>query len=145
MVDVTLYDEFGFPQQPNEPISICFEVTSAQTRDKEDLCLGSFSPNTGLWSCDDPCLQQEDNLLCGTVDHLTNFALLLSGGGGKNGNCGSGTFDYIAGSAWADLLLSASCVLFCCFFVMLVVCIRSFKVQTRKREKEQYIIYNAEQ
>jgi len=89
--------------------------------------LGSFDEDTGKWQCDDHCLEEDsDGQLCGDVDHLTNFALLLSGNGGSG--CGSSAGDYILGSAWNDfyLIISVSgfVVILSCFIILLGVYFR---------------------
>ena len=117
VVNIKLVDPFGNYVQPESSISICL---SAQSTD-EDLCLGSFNEDTGEWQCDDHCLEEDSNgQLCGDVDHLTNFALLLSDGRG-GGGCGSSGDGYILGSAFNDSMLIMSVTLVVCFCAILMV------------------------
>ena len=116
-VDVTLFDEFGNSIQP-ESISICFET---EDRNISDLCLGSFNEKTREWKCDDPCLQDSNGNICSNADHLTNFALLLKGGSGVNGDCGNTEGDYILGSTWEDFYLIIACVAGCCILSIIFI------------------------
>ena len=56
----------------------------------KDTCLG-FVNDEGEWECGDNCLKQNSRgQLCGTTDHFTNFAILLSSNTkGGNGSCES--------------------------------------------------------
>jgi len=116
VVSIRLFDENGNSIQPDSDLEICLESEEKS----DDLCLGSYSEETGKWECDDPCLEENsDGFYCGDVDHLTNFALLLQGGG--SGGCGSSANDYILGSAFNDLMLIMSCALFCIIFIFIAV------------------------
>ena len=118
-VDITFFDEFGNSVQPTTDIKICFESPD----NNNDICLGSFNEETQEWECDDHCLDEENGSLCGNADHLTNFALLLSGGSGGSNACGSPVNDYILGSAWKDLVLIGSLAGFCCCFIICFILI----------------------
>jgi len=83
------------------------EICLTSTSKKEDLCLGYLNEATGRWECEDPCVEQDQNgLFCGTTGHLTNFALLLSGG--KGDPCGSEE-DYLI--AWISLAFICTAII----------------------------------
>ena len=72
-----------------KPVEVCLEQRG---EDKSDsLCLGFFNEASDQWECEDPCLEKKGGLLCGSTDHFTNFALLLSGG--SSGASGGGLCD----------------------------------------------------
>lgn len=72
--------------------------------------MGFYNENTQKWECEDECLEKDGNFFCGDtgiliysliyyciihisyVDHLTSFALLLEGTGGRG--CESDGVDY---------------------------------------------------
>lgn len=111
VIDLSLVDSDGNIIQPSSHVEICFDVSNS--RRNSDLCLGSYNEDNQEWKCDDYCLERRhNNLLCGTVNHFTNFAILLQGGG-ENG-CGGN--DYILGSSFNDFMLIMSCVVFCIVF-----------------------------
>lgn len=87
VLDVTLTDSSGREVELVGDAELCFSVDADV--DTEDLCLG-FIDEEGRWKCEDSCLQEDNDFLCGTTDHFTSFALLLAGGenGGGDG-CGS--------------------------------------------------------
>jgi hypothetical protein len=63
-------------------------VCLAASADPGGACLGFYDEGRGKWTCEDECLQEKGDHLCGTTDHLTNFALLLgsSSGGARCGD-----------------------------------------------------------
>ena len=116
MINVELVQS-GSTVQPIAPVEICLEVTS-----REEACLSFFNENTQEWECEDPCLQYEGNLACGTTTHFTNFAILLSGGSGSGAQCGDSENDWILNSGWQDgILISSLCA--CCFCGVILVMI----------------------
>lgn len=120
VVDLSLFDSNGNPIQPNSTVRICFEVNKNEK--EENLCLASYKEDQSKWECDDKCLKRNnDDLLCGDVDHFTNFAVLLTGDNGDDA-CGD-NYLYITGSSEGDLILIlvllASC---CCFVILLGAC-----------------------
>ena len=72
------------------------------------------------------------SLYCGQTDHLTNFALLLTGNPGKNAPCDSLSVDNTL--AWVSLGLVAGAVLIVAFCVI-VIEVRT-RLQTRQLETE---------
>ena len=124
IVDVSLINAAGNSVQPNSTVQICLQTNKQEN--KKDLCLGSYQEATGEWKCDDPCLKSNKNgLLCGDVDHFTNFAILLNGNGG-DGDCDHSE-SYITGSYDGDLILVIVLLLSCCCLVILVAFFSSFK------------------
>ena len=80
VVSIVLITSRGQFIQPNAPISICFGFPeNSPNQTPKGKCLGSFDESQRKWACDDLCLKVINGSLCGTVDHLTNFALLLMG------------------------------------------------------------------
>ena len=93
---------------------ICLRVDPKDNKD--DLCLGFYDEDKKEWICEDECLERNPaggkNELCGRTDHFTNFAVLLVGGRGVNGNkCGSSGAFYITGEWRGDAGLVGGIVL----------------------------------
>lgn len=85
VVEITLYDDSG-----NEITSLDHEVTICLKSNGvggDTSCLGYLDTSSAkpTWRCEDPCLAPRKDLLCGNTSHFTNFAILLTGGGG--GKC----------------------------------------------------------
>lgn len=61
------------------PATVCLRTSAAPP---PGACLGYVdeSGRQPTWKCQDPCLKQVNDALCGETDHLTSFAILLSGG-----------------------------------------------------------------
>ena len=148
IIDLSLFDANGNLIQPPSSVEICFEITNKHR--KKDLCLGSFK--NGAWQCDDNCLKTEGNMLCGSADHFTNFAILL-GGGGEDGDCGSETEGYVTGSAYGDLILVLTLCAFCVCLLVVVGVFGSFgplkrviysnetvRAHNLRRRSETYVI-----
>ena len=77
-------------------VEICLSLGGKA--DPGDLCLGYFDDKSGGWKCEDVCLEKSGDQLCGSTDHFTNFALLLSGGAGKNkDSCDDDEDTYVTG------------------------------------------------
>ena len=83
------------------------------------------SDGTVTWQCQDVCLKSTNlGVLCGTTPHLTNFAILLGGGGGsgrREDPCLDGEL-YIEGSFNTHIIILACVtgfVLLCCLGVIL--------------------------
>ena len=72
IVQVTLTDIFGESTQPSDDIEICLEVSDPD-RAEEDGCLSFFDEERDVWVCEDPCLDLDDNLACGSTDHFTKY------------------------------------------------------------------------
>ena len=115
VVDLSLFDVNGNTIQPNSTVRICFEVNKNEK--DGNLCLGSYNEVKSKWECDDKCLKRNnEDLLCGDVDHFTNFAVLLTG---DNGADCSDNHPYITGSSEGDLILILVLLASCCCFVVL--------------------------
>jgi len=97
--------------QLDEPLTICLAADSLPGSNINQLCLSYYDEEAEIWICeDDTLIRGADNELCGTTSHLTNFALLLSGGGGSSGwdkTMGWLTLGFTAG---ALLLILASTI-----------------------------------
>lgn len=100
-------------------VEICLRATSRQSQ--EDLCLGYLDEGArpARWKCEDQCLDNQDEYLCGSTPHFTNFALLLNGAGGGD-PCASNDPSLITGSWLGDVMLIMSCVL---FVLLIAACI----------------------
>ena len=122
VVSIVLSTSNGASIQPTAPILICFDSSKNGTnKNSEGTCLGSFDESKRKWVCDDPCLTVANGTLCGTVDHLTNFALLLGGSGKrKNGDpCASESSPgFILSYISAALVGTAICIVL--FSIVLV-------------------------
>jgi len=111
-IDVTLANGTS---QLSSPAQVCFSIN--QGTSYHSACLG-YIDSSGRWQCEDKCPSMSNSTkICGSTSHFTNFAVLLSGGGGRQCN------PYITGSWRGDLGLAASVagflILVCC--VILVV------------------------
>lgn len=84
-----VFDLSVTPFRPGDALELCVDVKAGTPR--EGACLAYFDETTSKWQCQDDCLEKKTmgsrETLCGTTDHLTNFAILLSGGG-SNSKCG---------------------------------------------------------
>ena len=110
--------------QLDSPLIICL-TPSNSTKKGESQCLSYFDEKKEKWKCQDECLTTtRDNQLCGQTDHLTNFALLLSGNSGGGGHpCRSDSQSFVL--SWASLGLVAVAVLIVAIFALIIeVCIR---------------------
>ena len=75
-----------------------------------------YDEDTQTWKCQDHCLKLQNDTLCGETDHLTNFALLLSGGGGGSGGnknkCGADD-PQLDSFFWLSLAFVLGAILIC--------------------------------
>jgi len=127
IIDIKITDSFG--NQVTQ-LSSSIEICISNTDNADDGCLSFFNTDTGQWECEDECLKKEGDEYCGTTDHLTSFALLLSGGanGGGGDPCDSDDTDYVL--AWISLGFVAFAL--CC--IVLIVILGEIRVQ-----KKQYV------
>lgn len=93
--------------QLDQPLEICLQAEDGA----EDGCLGYIdeTKNPPEWKCEDDCLDKTGGFLCGKTSHLTNFAILLGGGGVGNG-CGS-SYMYFTGHSLGDSLTTLFVIL----------------------------------
>lgn len=90
VADITLRDASGREiTRFDTPLTICLAPEKGE-RDKS--CLSYYDEARNEWVCQDKCLKEEDGLFCGKTDHLTSFALLLSGG--SQDECGNTNYIY---------------------------------------------------
>lgn len=118
VLSVTLVDTDGNEVQPLGDVELCFAVDDSVDKDKS--CLGFFDLNVKppKWRCQDDCLKQKNNSLCGTTDHFTSFSILFTGtGNGCEDNFGNLVFS----NAWQDGVLVASVVGFLWVILIIVV------------------------
>lgn len=153
IVDILLISsDTGVPIQPQNSLEVCIRTESAQ----DGLCLSSYSSLSGKWECDDYCLsvrdEEEDSLLCGKVDHLTNFALFFVGGEKVKQECENSLYAsdaYIFANAKQDIIL-ISCVCLLAVLIVLVgwsmICIRGeWKKRLRLRDMTRVVVvYNSD-
>lgn len=87
VVEVTLVDDGGNPvSQLDGDVQICLRPNPGA--DTGTSCLGYLNEKTKTWVCEDECLSANDKgQLCGSTNHFTNFALLLTGGSGSSDKC----------------------------------------------------------
>lgn len=104
IVNVVLEDIFGISVQPNGDIEVCLTVSDVDEA-KDNGCLSFYDEDRDRWVCEDPCLEFDGDTACGTTDHLTNFAVLLTGG---NGDCSDDDDGYIFDAGWKDGVLVGS-------------------------------------
>jgi hypothetical protein len=135
VVSVIMIDpNTGMELQPSESVTICITAPSLKAR---SLCLGSYDEKKRRWSCDDICLKQKNGTLCGTVDHLTNFAILLAG---QDKNRDSKSDPCASESDQRSILyyLSAAFISFAILIVLIsLVVIELYIRGNRKRKMEE--------
>ena len=115
VIDISLFSSTG-EVQPIASIEICFQLEA-----QKGQCLGFLNDaqKPPVWECEDRCLQTKGNFRCGKTDHLTNFAILLTGGTG-DGGCGDDT-DFMLENEKQDGILIASIV--AAIWLVLLVCV----------------------
>ena len=124
ILDITLTDSEDQPiTQLDTPLVICLALPNDTKIDKgKTPCLSYYDERKAKWRCEDECLTNpgKENLFCGKTDHLTNFALLLSGSGGNEGNdpCSSESHDNTL--AWVSLGMVAGAIVIVALCVVLV-------------------------
>ena len=113
-IDVTLTNGTS---QLSSAAQLCFSTKEATSY--HSACLG-YIDSSGRWQCEDKCLSMSNSTqICGSTSHFTNFAVLLSGGGGRQCN------PYITGTWQGDLGLAAAvfgfvwCIALCACFAFL--------------------------
>ena len=86
LLDITLSDLSGNQiSQLDQSLTICLApVNKSKSADRP--CLSYFDEKEDKWLCQDRCLTSpsKGDLVCGRTDHLTNFAMLLSGKGSND-------------------------------------------------------------
>jgi len=126
IVDIRIQDSFGLPvTELSEDVTICLEH---EGNVDDSTCLGFFNVKTNEWECQDSCLEQQGNRLCGRTDHLTSFALLLEGNGGQS--CSSSE-DFLY--TW----LSCGAVVVALIVIITAVALNEFKIQGKTLRKRQ--------
>ena len=108
--------------QLDKPLTVCLSPT-LKPKKGDKVCLSYYEERKGKWICEDECLttvaskgtnasnrrSQIENLLCGQTDHLTNFALLLSGSEKEDQDpCGSSKDNTLA---WVSLGMVGGAIL----------------------------------
>jgi hypothetical protein len=132
---------------------ICLQ-TDKGGRSRKDFCLGYIAnenefAHTNLrpkWHCEDSCLEENGDQLCGYTDHFTSFAILLSTSNSvvSGGGCGSKLkTNYITGSQNGDIALTVSVIAFVFLIAVLVFVMFSYIPILRKLAlgPEGYRIY----
>ena len=104
----------------------------------DDLCLGYYDEDQDEWICEDSCLQETSNQgrieACGETDHFTNFAILLVGGGGVNGDpCASSGDFYFTGDWRGDAAVAGGVALIILFLCVSIVLVATIKKEIEKR------------
>ena len=120
--------------QPSAEVSALVDGVRKWTNFEQNQCLG-FLNRQNKWVCEDPCLTNKNGQLCGTTDHFTNFALLLTGANARNKNndpCASSvSTDYVL--AYVSLSLVATAI---CITIISVVLIE-IKMRVRRIQKKR--------
>jgi len=118
IVDLTILDEIGNSKQPQGNVEICFKQN--RNGNEDDTCIAVFNEDNNRWECEDSCVERnDDGLLCGNVDHFSNFALLLNPSG--TGGCGSSDWNGITNYEWLDYVIIGCVTLFVCFLVCIII------------------------
>mmetsp|Transcript_855 Transcript_855/g.3125 ORF Transcript_855/g.3125 Transcript_855/m.3125 type:complete len:983 (-) Transcript_855:50-2998(-) len=129
--DITIFDRNGdVVRSFGRDLEICIATPALDQAD--DICLGFFDEGKQEFVCEDPCVEEEDDQLCGTTDHLTSFALLLGGGEGGTTTCD--------GDDGTDLLftwLSIAFISAALVIVIIALVIIEIKVRRKFWKKER--------
>ena len=138
VLNITLLDEDGTSiTQLDAPLIICLAPPDAAKKG-DTFCLSYFDEKKEEWRCEDECLTdiptkgeetgERSDLVCGETRHLTNFALLLTGG---NSACQSSRDNTLS---WVSLGMVAGAV------VLVAFCGLVAEIQVRWRLRRQAII-----
>ena len=139
ILDITLLDSQGNSiTQLDLPLTVCLPQLPKK---KGEACLSYFDEKQSKWICEDECLSSSaasllDNLWCGETDHLTNFALLLSGAGGNGvatDPCSSSSPDSTL--SWVSLGMVAGAVVLISFCAFLA----EIQVRWKRHQLESYL------
>lgn len=134
VLDITVLDTDGNSVTSfDEPFEICF---SSDEHGSGDVCLGFFNSD-GKWECEDYCLEESNDGLCGQSRHLTNFALLLDSEAGSESRCGSGSEDYLY------IYLSVAFVCAAVFIVIVAAVAIEIKIRASTKSTDSRLTYNA--
>ncbi len=77
-----VFDLTMIPFMTGDVLEVCLDAKGASP--DPGTCLGFFDEATSTWKCQDECLKKNTKgQLCGNTDHLTTFAILLTGGGDR--------------------------------------------------------------
>lgn len=77
---LTIYDIDGTEISGlDNGVQICFRGTLTDDQMNNTACLGFYNEMSGTWECQDECLTQSTDTVCGKTDHFTSFAILLTG------------------------------------------------------------------
>ena len=127
ILDITLEDLGGSAvTELDAPLVICFERPKNDSFQNRDVCLSYFDLKKEKWVCEDECLllTDKEDQLCGTTDHLTNFALLLNGKGKSNADLCHSNQDLTL--AWISMGMVAGAML------IISLCVIALEVHTQR-------------
>ena len=116
ILDIVLEDDQGIITRLDSDLTICLRQENGTKKTERRACLSYYDERKGKWICEDSCLATtKDGLLCGKTGHLTNFALLLTGGSNLD-SCQSDPDNTIS---WISMgMIVGACVIIA-FFVFL--------------------------
>ena len=120
VVEITLVnDQNTSVTELDYPLTICLPRSTSKGVKSRDICLSFFDTEESEWRCQDECLIERGDLLCGQTDHLTDYALFLSGtgqGSHKGNKCGSDSASGDDSIFWASfgMILGASFIVCLC-------------------------------
>ena len=129
ILNITLQDGEGNSlTQLDSSLTICLALLN-ETKKGKKVCLSYYNERKNKWICEDECLTtvafkgsnvfngtKGEHILCGQTDHLTNFALLLTGTDTED-PCQSGRHNTLA---WISLGMVGGAVLLVSFSVLVV-------------------------
>lgn len=99
-----VYDFSPDGQRFQKPATLCLK---ADVPAESGSCLGWYDGASKEWKCEDECLEQvSPSFWCGTTDHFTNFAVLLTGSS-SDSKCSSDQNDDLLSSKTGGLATSA--------------------------------------
>jgi hypothetical protein len=144
VLNITLLDGEGNSiTQLDSPLTICLAISN-NTKNGKRVCLSYYDERASQWRCEDKCLTSippkesnstnggtKEGLLCGQTDHLTNFALLLTGSQEQD-PCQSGKGNVFS---WISLGLVVGAIL----VVALSVVIFEIHFRWRHYKEDRYL------
>lgn len=134
VIDITVLDTDGNTVTSfDDPFEICF---SSDEHGSGDVCLGFFNSD-GEWECEDYCLEDTGDSLCGESRHLTNFALLLDSEAGSSSRCGSSSQDYLY------IYLSVASVGAAVCIIILAAVMIEVRIRRNTKSTDSRLTYNS--
>lgn len=122
--------------QPIGPLTIC--LLSDKSSEFDQTCLSYLDTlvDPPVWKCQDECLERvSPSMVCGLTDHLTNFAVLLTGKSNEWQNKCDKSEYYFSGSALSDGLISLGIAFVVLLIAFILVAVYHYAWKLNKRRE----------